>query len=97
MSLLDNSCALYDPKKLRKTVRDSLWGGDHINYPGEVATPTTDRLQDVIEQFDVHKRGKIYDTRHLQLLPHDPTETAQIHSDETGRNTPESNRRIQTS
>ncbi len=48
-------------------------GGDRINYPGKVATPTAEMLvaKNAIQQHNLHKGRKLHDNGHIQLLPHD--------------------------
>jgi hypothetical protein len=47
-------------------------GGDRINYPGKVATPTTEMLvaKNAIQQCNSHEGCTLHDNGHIQLLPH---------------------------
>jgi hypothetical protein len=60
-----------EPNRTRFTV-----GGDRINYPGEVATPTAEMLTAKLLFNSVI--SKVYDHGHFQLLSHDPPSTAGI-------------------
>ena len=41
---MDLLCATCDLRRKKRREPDLWWGGDRINYPGEVATPTADML-----------------------------------------------------
>ena len=41
---MGNLCAQYDPKKAESNQTCFTLGGDRINYPGKVATPTVEML-----------------------------------------------------
>jgi hypothetical protein len=55
-----------EPNQTRFTI-----GGDQINYPGEVATPTADLLvaKNPVQQHNINTWGKIHDDGYLKLLP----------------------------
>ena len=44
MSRIVHLYAVYDQKRSKKNRTRFTVGGDHINYPGAVATPTADML-----------------------------------------------------
>jgi hypothetical protein len=62
------------PKKAEPNQTRFTVGGDRINYPGEVATPTAEMLVAKMlfnSIIHLHERCTFHDNGHLQLLPHD--------------------------
>ena len=58
-----------EPNRTRFTV-----GGNRINYPGEVATPTAEMLvAKLLFNSVISTKNAKSDHGHLQLLPHDAT------------------------
>ena len=57
-----------EPNRTRFTV-----GGNRINYPGAVATPTAEMLvaKNALQQRHLHEGCTLHDNGHLKLLPND--------------------------
>ena len=72
-------CSVQPEKKEKNRTRFNV-GGDKIDCPGEVATPTADILvENPLQQHHLYKRSQVHDNRHIQLLPRDTTEAPIIH------------------
>ena len=83
----DSFCCDSKPNK-KETHRTRLSaGGDRINYPDDVGTPTVDmtlvKSQDLLQQHYLNKRGKMRDVRRQQFLLEYTNGTIQIHEVET--------------
>ena len=73
-------------------------GGSRINYPGNVGTPTADMLllsQDPFQQCNFNQECKVYDGRHQEFLPEQPTQKEGVHKVEISRHPPRGHQRIQ--
>ncbi len=77
------------PEKAEPNQTHFTVGGDRINYPGKVATLTTEMLvaKNAIQQRNLHEGRMLHDNRHIQLLPHDTITLSQIHPCETKQHT----------
>jgi len=64
-------------------------GGDKINYPGAVTTPTAEMLvaTNALQQHHLLEGCTLHDNGHLQLLPNDTATPSRIHSNKTRRHT----------
>jgi hypothetical protein len=73
-----------EPNQTRFTV-----GGDRINYPGAVTTPTAEMLvAKILFNRVISTNGcTLHDNGHLKLLPNDTATPSQIHSIETNQHT----------
>jgi hypothetical protein len=80
-------CCDLKPNK-KETHRTRLTaGGDRINYPDDVGTPTVDmtlvKSQDLLQQHYLNKRGKMRDVRRQRFLLEYTNGRIQIHEVET--------------
>ena len=81
-----------DPNRTRFTV-----GGDKINYPGEVDTPTAKMLiAKILFNSVISTPGKIHDNGHIKFLLHDSPQAARIHQGMIVRHARRNHQRIQT-
>ncbi len=72
---------LVRPKKAEPNRMRFRVGGKRINYPGKVATPTSEMLvaKMLFNSVISTKGGMIHDNGHFQLLPHDTSSLCPIH------------------
>ena len=74
------------PEKEEKERSRFVAGGDRVNYPWKVATPTSSNpnsrnvgSKDTFQQCSINARSKVHVYGYIQLLSHDTIKTARIH------------------
>ncbi len=80
-----------EPNRTKATM-----GGNLINYPEDVDTPTATVIyQDIFQQCHFNGWNKICNSRHIKFLPDDTTKAAREHQSETVQHSQRNNLRIQ--